>query len=195
MSDTTQTTLQVPNIDWDNYDTGSKLTAPPQAKGSDGKYIVYYAQLPEQFTDEAFGSTQQGFLKVDLTPLVLVNGGPGIDGYTMKYNQSASAKPYEKNGKTLAASQLGNFLRASGTDGFKPQDIEGYKQAVRAAAGKTIPVILEWDCYDKQTASEVAKKYDDFAGPTGSKSPVITTPDGRTLVARARVKGFVTARQ
>lgn len=191
MSDATQTGLQVPEIDWSNYDTGGKLTAPPQAKSADGKYIVYYAQLPAAFPDEAFGSTQQGYLKVNLDPLTLINAGPGIDGYQIRF-QSASAKKYtSRDGKEINASQLGNFLVASKV-GLQPTDLDGYKAAVRASAGGMVPITIEWEVYDKATTSQVRNKYDEFEGPIGQKVPVITTADNRTLVARAKVKNFVT---
>lgn len=191
MSDSTQTDLQVPSIDWANYDTGNKVSAPPQAKDAKGQYIVYYAQLPTEFPEDAFGQTQQGFLKVKIDPLTLVNNGQGIDGHKLRF-QSLSAKQYTtRDGKTLNASQLGNFLMAAKT-GAQPSDVDGYKAAVRQTAGATIPITLEWELYDKQAGAQVKDRYDDFEGPTGSKSPVFTTPDGRTLVARAKVKNYIT---
>lgn len=197
MSDATQTNLSTPEIDWDNYDTGGKMQAPPQAKDQSGKYITYFAKLPDTIPEEAFGNTQQGYLKVNLPPLFLVNSGPGVDGYEIRY-QSLSAKKYTVTDrstgaeKTLNASQLGNFLIAAETASMRPTDVDGYKAAVKAAGGHTVPVTLEWECYDKQTKSQVRNKYDEFEGAVGSKAPVITTADGRTLVARAKIKNFLT---
>ena len=194
MSDAIQTDLELPDIDWEHYDTGGKVKAPPQVKGTDGKYKVFYVQAPADFPEEAFTKTQQGFFKVNLDPLVLVNNGEG-DGYTIRF-ESLSAKQYtdRKTGNPINASQLGNYLMAAKVP--PPiRDVDAYKAAIRATAGQAVPALLEWEVYDKQTQQTLRNKYDEFDGPAGAKSPVITTPDGRTLVARARVKSFIIPRQ
>jgi hypothetical protein len=193
MADAVQTDLALPDIDWDHYDTGGKMTAPPQAKDAAGQYIQYYVQAPQSFPEESFGNTQQGFLKVKLDTLVFQNNGAGIDGRQIRF-QTISAKQYQdRQGKPINASQLGNYLTAAGQ---KPiaNTVEDVKQAVRQTANALVPVTIEWEVYDNQTKQTVKAKYDDFDGPTGEKSPVVKTADNRVLVARAKVKNFVTRR-
>lgn len=189
--DAVQTELQVPQIDWDTFDTGGAKKAPPQAKGSDGKYIQYYVQAPESFTDAVFGPTQLGYLKAEIGPLTFVNSG-AADGGKIMY-QTVSSKPYEKNGKPINANQFGTFLRAAGTATLLPNTVDGYKAATRAAANAIFPVIIEWELKDRETKEVVYKSYDAFPGNAGEKSPVVTV-NGRTLVAYARVKAFLSPR-
>lgn len=201
MSDAIQDNLAVPDIDWDHYDTGGKRTAPPQATGPDGKYLTYYVQVQPNFPPEGdpnekqtFDKTQQGFLKVTLDPLTFVNSG-AADGAQIRF-QSLSAKQYteRKTGKPIDASQLGNYLIAAKT---RPQanTVEAVKSAVRQTAGAIVPVFIEWEVYDKQTRQTVKAKYADFEGELGSKVPIVKTDDGRVLVARAKVKSFLTRGQ
>lgn len=190
MSDPVQTDLAVPDIDWNNYSSGGTFKVPPQAKDASGNVIQYFVQAPPSFKEEDFGRTQAGFLKVKLDPLTFVNNGDGVDGYQIRF-QTISAKQYSnRDGKAINASQLGNYLMAAQT-GLQPKTVDEYKSAINATAAKLLPVTIEWEVYDKTTQQTVRSKYDDFDGLPGSKSPVIKTDDGRTLVARAKVKNFV----
>lgn len=191
MADPTQLNLGTSDfLDWDNYDSGSAATKLPQAKDETGSSIVYYAQLPTEEGME-FGYTQNGDQKVTLDPVTIT--APIATGFQLRFQQ-ASQKRFtdRKTGKTLNASQVGNLLRAAGVASvFKPQTDGEYQQALKAAAGKIVPVVIDWECYDKTTKQTVVAGYDNFEGPSGGKNPVVTTQDGRKLVARARIKAFV----
>lgn len=183
-------------MDWNNYDTGPKSSAPPQAKGADGRYIQYFAQLPNSIPEEAFKKTQAGNLMVTLDPVTLVNNGAGVDGYKVRFARASAKKYTNRDGKEIEASQMGNLLMATGAaKSLNPQTEDQYKAAVQASAGAIIPVFLEWSAYDNQAKVEVVSKYDQFEGAPGAKSPVVPAPDGqRKLVARAEIKSFLIPR-
>jgi hypothetical protein len=151
MSDLSGLNLKQPTkTDWDNYNPGSKFMAPPPALGVDGKPVLYYGQVPKTFE---FGADDEGNLNALIDPIVLVKGGQGVDGYTIRFTR-VSVKPFKKGDKPINAHSMGNYLRSAQVQA-KPQTNEEYAAAVRATAGRVIPVTIDWVARNKDTGEEV----------------------------------------
>lgn len=195
-------------IDWDNYNPGSKYMPPPPALGVDGKALVYFGTLPK-ITDQNFEATDEGFLQVVADPITIVKSG-SADGYQIRFSRF-NVKKFQKNGKTIEASSLGNLLRGAGVVA-KPQKNEEYKAATKSVGGKVISFTLDWYAKNKETGEEVRgfaafpddperpglKKsilkagdlinvLDDKGQPTGEKKPV----QSEVLFANARFRYVV----
>jgi hypothetical protein len=197
MSDAVQLDLDAQfGIDWDHYDTGSKLTPPPQATDGAGAPITYFGQVAPEVAslpdEQLFSKTLEGNLKVTIPSITLINNGNGVDGITLKFVRM-SGKRYtnKKTGLPTNASQLGNYIRSAQLASLKPNSEETFKAAVRASAGRMVAFQLDWSVYDKQAKKEVLKGYGNFAGPMGQKDPFVVTPDNRKLIARAEVARFI----
>lgn len=151
----TQTNLKEPaKINWDDYHTGSKYQPPPPALGPDGKPIQYFAQVKTKFEESKdFGVTDNGDRSYNLGPLTMVKNGGSVDGYQIKFAY-VSTKQFEKNGQPINANSVGNFLRSAGIQS-KPQSNAEYDQAVRATAGRVVPITLDWEARNKDTGEEV----------------------------------------
>ena len=152
------TSLKEPNpIDWDAYNPGSKFQVPPPAKGVDGKYVVYHAQLPTTIAAEA---DDDGYRRYLLDPITLVKNGQGIDGYTIRFTR-ASVKAFTgKDGKAVNASQAGNVLKAAQV-AAKPQKTAEYDAAFNLIKGKIVPVTVDWYAKNKDTGEQV-RGYENF---------------------------------
>lgn len=152
---TTTTTLREPDqIDWDNYNPGSKYQAPPPALGPDNKPIQYFVQLKGKYEEaKDFGTTDEGLRSYQIGPLTVVKSG-SADGYKINYAY-VSTKQFEKDGKKLNASTVGNLLKSAGINN-KPQKNAEYDQAVRATAGRVVPVTLDWEARNKDTGEKVS---------------------------------------
>ena len=202
MAETAGLGLKEPSqIDWDNYNPGSKYQAPPPALGGDGKAITYTGQLPTAITQE---QDDAGYRRYLLDPIKLVKNGNGVDGYTIRFTR-ASVKPFEKNGKVQNASSVGNVLRSAGVNS-KPQRTAEYDAAMNAVKGRVITFTVDWEARNKDTGETVrgyANFPDDPDRPGHKKAilkagDVYKTKEGETktvesevLFANARVRYFV----
>lgn len=143
--------LQEPaQIDWENYNPGSKYQRPPDAIGVDGKPIVYTGQLPQTIVSE---QDDAGYRRYLLDPIKLVKNGNGVDGYVIRFTR-ASVKPFEKNGKVQNASAIGNVLKSAGVTA-KPQKTVEYDAAVNAVKGRVVTFTIEWEARNKDTGEQV----------------------------------------
>jgi hypothetical protein len=198
MADTNQMNLREPEqINWDNYATGSKYVAPPQAKDANGKYIVYTGQLP---TTVGLDVTQEGFRSFVLDPIKLAKNGNGVDGYEIRFTRASVKKFNDRNGNPIDASMAGNVLRAAGVVA-KPQSNKEYEAAFKLAAGRVVPFTIDWVARNKETGEEIVG-YDNFPldpDRPGQRKSILragdTLPNGQTvksevLFANARVKFF-----
>lgn len=157
MSDTAQMNLREPEqVDWDNYNSGSKFAPPPPALDANGKPIVYYGVVGEAKEDEP----DRGFLSFLLDPIKIVRSGNGADGYSIRFTR-ASVRPFTKkdaSGEEVPVkgnpNKLANFLRAVGLQ-VKPQTNSDYRAAVKAASGRTFPFTIDWEAYNKDTGERV----------------------------------------
>jgi len=189
-------------IKWDGYASGSTWMAPPPALGPDGKPIVYFGQVP-QLKDENFGATDEGYRSYDIDPITLVRAGEGVNGYQIRFTR-VNTKKFEKNGKQVEASSVGNFLRACGITA-KPQKNAEYDAAMKASQGKTPGFTLEWEARSKDTGEKI-KGYVNFPDDPerpGQKKAILKTGDvykddtgalqtvkAEVLFANARVRYF-----
>ena len=195
--------LNEPNqIDWDNYNPGSKYQAPPEAVGVDGKSIIYTGQLPTDIVPEVDSKTN--FRTYLLDPIKLVKNGQGPDGYTIRFTR-ASVKPFERNGKVQNASPIGNLLRSAGVTA-KPQRTVEYDAAVNAVKGRVVSFTIDWEARDKDSGEQVRgyTNFPDDPDRPGRKKAILKqgdtykTKEGETktvtsevLFANARVRYFV----
>ncbi len=196
-------------MDWDNYNPGSKYTPPPQAKGQDGKYIPYFGQVKSKFEEKDFKVTDEGFRSYELGPVTIVKSGSS-DGYQIRF-VNASVKKFKRGDKVIDASQVGNFLKACQIT-QKPQKNSEYDAAIKATAGRTFPFTLDWEARNRDTGEEV-KGYNAFPldpDRPGQRKSILKAgdlvnvlddkgnPTGQTVVvksevlfANARVKYYV----
>ena len=188
-------------IDWDNYNPGSKYVRPPDVKGADGKAIVFTGQLP---TTIALEQDNDGYRRYMFDPIKLVKNGNGVDGLIVRFTR-ASVKPFEKNGKVQNASPVGNVLRSAGVSA-KPQRTAEYDAAVNAVKGRVVAFTLDWEARNSETG-ETVRGYDNFPQDPdrlGTKKAILKagdiykTKEGETkivqsevLFANARVRYFV----
>lgn len=162
MTDLAGLNLKEPEqIDWDNYNPGSKYVAPPPAKGADGKYLTYFGQIPQTVgeTDTLGVTKDEGYRTFLIDPIKIVKSGTA-DGYQLRFSR-VSTKPFAgKDGKPINANGVGNFLRAASILA-KPQKNSEYEAAVKATRGRVVPLTVEWFARNKDTGEQV-RGYDNF---------------------------------
>lgn len=196
--------LNEPNqIDWDNYNPGSKYQTPPDAIGADGKAIVYTGQLPTDVVQEADRDNYRQYL---LDPIKLVKNGQGVDGYVIRFTR-ASIKPFERDGKVQNASPVGNLLRSAGVTA-KPQRTTEYDAAMNTVKGRVVSFTIDWFAKNKETG-EMVRGYANFPDDPdrpGKKKAILKAGDqykdkegnvktvqSEVLFANAQVRYFVDA--
>lgn len=179
MADTSGINLREPEqMNWENYNPSSKFQAPPQAKGVDGKAIVYYGKVPTNITLEV---TDEGFRQFLLDPIELTKNGQGTDGYQIRFFR-VNTKKFERNGKTVDASSVGNFLRACGVVA-KPQKNAEYEASVNSTKGKVFGFTLDWSAYNKDNGEKI-DGYDSFPDDPdrpGQKKAILKKGDTYTV--------------
>ena len=180
-------------LDMDVY-VGAREGAPfPKA----GTYMV---QAPESF-EGAFSRSNAGFLKVNVDPTIV---GPTNEGYKIRF-ASVSAKTYPRKaagGKSVPASQIGDYLSACGVEGKVDGDPQALANAVEQTAGRTYKVQVDWRAYNKNNPAFAVKGMDKFPlDANGERQPWITDPDDvdpetnepRRLRANLEIVRFVSA--
>jgi hypothetical protein len=207
MSDTSGLELREPDrMDWDNYNPGSRYSAPPQAGtfNEQGKFIptTYFGQLPTNIIPEVQAST--GLRQYLIDPVKLVRSGAN-DGYEIRFTRAGVKKWMDKNGKPINASMVGNLLKSVGVTA-KPQATKEYDAAMKLAAGKVAAFTIDWEARNKDTGEKVEGYVnfpDDPARPGQKKSvlkegDVYRTKEGveakvtsPVLFANARIRFFV----
>jgi hypothetical protein len=165
-------------INWDNYNPGSKYQAPPQAKGPDGKFTVFYGQLPTTIEQEV---DDDGYRRYLLDPIKIVKSG-AADGYLVRFGR-VSVKPWinHKTGEPKNASAVGNLLRAAGVMA-KPQKTTEYDAAVNLLKGKIAPFTLDWEARNKDTGEQVRgyQNFPDDPQYPGTKKAILKQGDTYT---------------
>ncbi len=186
-------------MDWDKYNPGSNYKAPPPVQGPDGKAIRYFGEVAGDISVE---TDDNGFLRWLLDPIKIVRSGNGADGYLLRFTR-ISTKKFEKNGKKVEASSVGNYLKACQIQ-QKPQKNADYHAAVMSTAkGKKIfPFTIEWEARNKETGEEV-KGYTKFPldpERPGQRKSILKRGDMLTdgtqvqsevLFANARLRYFI----
>lgn len=146
-ADVAQTGLkQFDPIDYEKYeDAGaSKSYAPP----APGKYTGRAPIIKDDGTDvisetNSFGRTQQGYLKLQLDPIEVLDAPQGP--YQVRFTRLSGKKSANRN-----ASQIVDFLRACGI-AARPMNEQELRAACRMASGRTFQFSLTWEGYNKDT--------------------------------------------
>ena len=170
-------------IDYDNYkDTGTGY-APP----AEGKYV---GRLP-MITDENFGATAEGYLKVTVDPIEIVAGNdPKAAGYKIRFT-NLSAKKY----KNREGSQAIDLLRACGLN-LRPKTNDELKQALKMASGRTFEFALVWEAYNKDTKETTSGEQNfplNADGVTRQSYIVDQFDPNKKWYANGKVKYFISA--
>lgn len=169
MNDIAQLGLkEAPQVDWENYGKGSGYQVPPPARDANGELITYYG-VTAPVKDEA----DEGYLQFKLDPISLTKGGPGVDGYTIRFTR-VSVKPYtdkDGNPKKGNPNKAADFLRSAGLTA-KPQQNTEYEAAINLTKNKPFPFVIDWEAYNKDNQERV-KGYLNFP----------LNPDGKTRQA------------
>lgn len=192
-TDIAGTSLAEPEqIDWDNYNPGSKFTPPPPALGVDGKALVYYGTLPTTVKAEVDEKSNMRTYLLD--PIKLVRSG-SADGYEIRFTR-VGLKQFtnKKTGKPINASMAGNLLRSVGITA-KPQRTAEYDAAMNLTKGKVASFTIDWQARNKDTG-EAIYGYENFPDDPirpGQKKAVLKAgdtyrdKDGATQVVKADV--------
>ncbi len=150
-------TIKLNEPEQTNWDAsvGSKYQAPPPAKDVTGKYITYFAQLPQTVGGpDTFDVTTDNYRRYQLGPLTLVKSGP-YDGHTIRF-YSTTLRPMidKKTGKPKDINSTTLLLKAAAINA-RPQKTAEYDAAIKLAKGRIIPVTLEWSAKNRDTGEEV----------------------------------------
>jgi hypothetical protein len=127
-------------IDFDNYDDGGPKDYAPPAEGK------YFAQAPI-ITDESFSKTQEGYGKVEISPIKILD--PAANGYEVKFTR-LSFKKYAKREGSPAI----DFLRACGIVA-RPKTNDELKQLLKSASGRKFQFGLQWEAYNKDSKESI----------------------------------------
>lgn len=184
IADITQLNLVEPEqINFDKYQDGGNSSFAPPPEGR------YFGKAPT-ITDESFGATKEGYLKVTLDPIEIVND-PTHTGYKIRFT-TLSVKKY----KNREGSQVMDFLRSVGLN-VRPKTNEEYKAAMKQASGRTFQFALIWESYNKDT-QETTSGMDNFPPDPQNpdrKLPYVVDPFDATKRwwANGKVRYFVSA--
>lgn len=178
-------------IDFENYTEGGgsgKSFGPPP----EGRYTGRVAQILDDGTDvisstNNFGRTQEGYLKVDL-PLIEVLD-QSANGYTIKYSRLSSKKYTARNG-----SQVLDFLRACGIDA-RPKNEAELRAAVKSAAGRPFQFQLVWEAYNKNSETTLSGEENFPLKSDGTRQSWIKDEfdDQKRWFANGKVRYYVSA--
>ena len=151
-------------LDLDTYKLGSGgRPFPPR-----GRYTL---QAPEQFT---FGKTKAGNLSAQIDPTIV--GPAPYDGRQLLYTR-VSAKTFE-SGPRKGASQLGDYLKATGREGALSGDPQQAADAVVETANRTFEAELDWTLYHKPTQLKIEGMENFPTNGDGQRQPYIDSPSG-----------------
>lgn len=173
-------------IDFENYAESASGSGQSYAPPPEGRYV---GKAPI-FTDECFGATQAGYLKVSIPEIEIV--GPSGAGYKIRYQMPLSAKKYSnREGNSII-----DFLRACGIP-VRPKTNDEYKSAVKMASNKTFQFGLVWEAYNKDT-QETTKGEENFpVDPQDATKHQPWFPDPydekKRVFANGKVKYYVSA--
>lgn len=198
-SDVAGLNLKEPDqMDWDNFNPGGKYQPPPDALDASGKAIIYNAQLPTTLgSKETLDATQDGYRSFRVGPLTLVKNGNGADGYQIRFYTVSVKKFNDREGNPINVSSAGKLIRAAGVNA-KPQRNAEYEAAIKACAGRIVPIVIDWEARNKDTGEEV-KGFENFPidPATGRRKAILKAGDklsngevvkSEVLFANARVR-------
>lgn len=166
MADVSQLGLDAPDsIDYDNYDDGGGGSSfLPPTVGEDGENVVFTLQVGKDISFSKAQTSGKLMAKIDSMKVV----GPCDCEASVNYTY-VSSKQWERNGKTINVSQMGNFLRSAGISIPKGATNQVLADACDATKNQNVRAVLDWVAYDKATD----KEYIGF-----SNFPLSTANDG-----------------
>lgn len=191
MADVAQTNLVAFDpIDFDQYEDGGgkDFSTPPE-----GRYVGRAPIIKDDGTDvisdtNSFGRTAEGYLKLNLDGVTLVDGPK--PGYAIRYQTISSKKYKARNG-----SQVLDFLRACGI-AARPQSDAELRAACKMASNRTFSFQLVWEGFNKSTEENfgIAECDTDPNDPT-KKLSYMTDPYDPTKrwFANGRIRYFISA--
>lgn len=216
--------VKVPSPEFmDDYDTGGRYVPPPQPKeivNGKVKYLNFVARTPQY--DKSWVEDEQGVTRTNketgfFQPVIFGVTLPNNEDYEVRpvYAGTGQYKLYDRKtkqpipGKFRNASPILDYFRAFGIDA-RPTSVEEYVSLLQATAGREAEVQGDWEAYDSETKTTVAKKWEDFpdefvnangavclptdegAVKSGKKQPFITR-NGKNFWARFSVKRWISA--
>lgn len=200
MADVNGLGLKEPDqVDWEKLGKASNYVAPPPVKGADGRYIIYFGQLPTTITLDV---DDNGFRTYLLDPIKLVKNGAGIDGRELRFTR-VGLKSFSNGNNSTAL-----LLKSVGSP-TKPQKTAEYDAAVKQVAGKVASFSIDWEARNKDTG-ETVRGYDNFPddpdrpgmkksilrqGDTYMEDGVERTVQSEVLFANPRIRFFEVAKK
>lgn len=154
MADIAQLGLKEPEqVDWDNYNPGSKYTAPPEPADPAGNLVTFQGQLPSTIVPEV--SEKSGYRTFLLDPIKIVKSGAGADGYEIRFARVSVEKFKSADGtKVYNASSAGNLIKSAGS-AAKPQKTFEYDSVLKQLQGKVVSFTLDWEAKNKETGEQI----------------------------------------
>ncbi len=183
--------VEVEPVDYEQYQEttggGGQSYAPPP----EGKYTGRVT-----ITDEDFGATKEGFLKVSFKEIEIIGSenGQGV-GYKIKYQMPLSAKKYSnREGNSII-----DFIRACGLP-LRPKSNEEYIAAVKMASGKPFKFQLMWEAYSTNMDPNTIKGETNFPfdpQDPEKRQPWVQDPtdEKKRIFANGKVKYYISAIQ
>ena len=167
---------------WDAYD---RPAAPPVPSGR------YLMKAPDSVTYE----DHEGLLRIVVDNIEIVDAPEGKDN-KLRFER-CSSKP-RTMGRLAGSSRLTDYLKACGVPPVRSTDMDEWVAAIEQTFGATFEAFVDWNCYDSETAENLADSYKDFGDDPenpGEKLPyVVEPPSGRKVPARARIRYYITPR-
>lgn len=172
----------VDEVDWDSYEDASGEFQLPE----EGEYTF---RAPDQDGFE-IGETQNGDFKATFT--AVVDGGP-YDGFEARYT-SVSGKVFQRGKSKTKVSQLGDYLRAVGSNARpSSRDKDQQTAAVKSTAGSTFKAFARWEGQCKACQTRV-NGMSRFQNGSGEPQQTIACPSCKAEVrARFRVNRYISA--
>jgi len=185
MADVSQLGLDSPDpIDYDQYDEGggSAATLPPTLD-EEGNNIIFTLEVGEKIAFSRAQSSGKLMATIDTMKVVEPEGGGEV-----RFTR-ASSKQFERKGKPINASQMGNFLRSAGIELPRNPTNQDLADACEAAKGALVRAVCDWRAYDKETRTTY-EGYTNFPlREDGSRTPGLRPG---TVFAEKDWKGTVT---
>jgi len=206
MTNATLLDVRVPDPSFmDDYDTGARYVPPPQPKewvdgkiGGKVKYLTFVAKTPKY--DESWVQDEQGVVRTnketgDFQPVLFGVTLPNNGGYEVRpvYLGTSQYKVYDRKtkqpipGKFRNASPASDYFRAFGIDA-RPTTGQEYVDLLQATAERETEVQGDWEAYDSETKTTIAKKWEDFPDEfVNAKGDVVeATAEGAVKSGRKR---------
>ncbi len=178
-------------LDFDAYQDGGSGSGKSYAPPAEGRYTGRVPQILDDGTDvisttNAFGRTQEGYLKLQLDTIDILD--PAANGYQVRFTRLSSKKYAKRNG-----SQVMDFLRACGIEARPTSEAE-LRAVIKQAAGRPFTFQLNWEGYNKDTQENIPSEA--FATDASGKRATYIVDEfdsSKKWFANGKVRYFVSA--